>query len=321
MHGLAHDARGDGPQESHARHDGGAPPPAAAAHQFADQRDARPQLPGQPEAGHEAEECVLRHGLHERVAEVGDGIEQDGAEEHGEPAAAVPQDAPRDAAQHHADQLGVEDHEPRTRHVPGLLAGEDPQQGLELLQERGPAPRLRGRQPKSIRSPQTPHPDHGVDHQVVEVHEVAERGHDDRQHDAAISACSRRARRFGPPGTTRTRRPPTCVTAAHHAGNVPVGGRPLSSRRGPALRDFTPAPLRDKNEAAPAKTGAASESQGTVGCTWPCVAARRSATPGDPSRRPACTRHASTVRMDGQAGYAGEGVFTFSGSGSLQNSV
>ena len=122
-----------------------------ARQDFGDERDAAAEFAREAEAGEEAADGVAVEIVDEAVGEVGQRIEDDGAEEHLEPAQAVAEQAPEESAEEHAAHLPVD--EPRAL-ADELVAGE-----AEAL-EAGDA-------------------DDAEEDEVVDVDEIAERADDD----------------------------------------------------------------------------------------------------------------------------------------------
>ena len=117
------------------------------------QGDARPQFPGQADAGDKAERRVGRQRADHAVGEVGQGVEEDGGEHDFEPPLAVAEHPPEDATDQHPGHLHVEKKDPGIDQFLACKA-----KGFE-----------------------TWYPHDAEQHQVVDIDKITEGGDNDRQ--------------------------------------------------------------------------------------------------------------------------------------------
>jgi hypothetical protein len=156
---TADDARRDAAADTDARDDRGRDAAPALVHELADQRDASAELTGEADARDHAAHAVLLDRGHGAVREVRERVRDDRAEQHGQPAALVAENAPQDPADDQAAHLQLEQEQALARQ---LVSGRVPELDQARIADR-------------------PEQD-----QVVDVDEVTEGGDDHRQRCRAL---------------------------------------------------------------------------------------------------------------------------------------
>ena len=173
-------------------------------HGLGDQGDARAQFSGQPHPGDEPHDAVGDHIEGEGVDDVGRAVEQDAAEQHGDAALLVAPHPPEDPTHQHAQHLHVEQVDPDLRE-PRVVRTQDGEQALPLH--------------------------HVEEHQVVDVHEVAQGRHHDQQQAPTVRRGVRHAERVSPRGGPAVR--PRISGRSANRANGRWRGTPGIPRRGP----------------------------------------------------------------------------------------
>ena len=159
--GGGHQVGQDGPGNTHRGDQHGAVAPDAFVQNLGNQGDARAQFSGQADAGDEPKRCIGRERGGHAVGQVGQGIEKDRGEHDRQPPLAIPEDTPENSADQHPRHLHVE----KKHAVADQLLARKPQ-GLEAR-----------------------HPDDAEEHQIVDVHEIAQGGDNDRQAEDLAEGC------------------------------------------------------------------------------------------------------------------------------------
>ena len=152
------DARRHRAGEPHRRNDGGANAALSGRQQFGNQGDPRAKFTGQPKPCNEPEYFVLPHIRYECVQNVGHRVKNDRPKQHFDAAEAVAKHSKCNATEKHSHQLNVEQ---ALAHQGQLFWVGDPER-LEAGDS-----------------------DNGEQHQIKEVNEVSQRGHQHGQHGGA----------------------------------------------------------------------------------------------------------------------------------------